>query len=118
MSKEKQYSELVNLFRAAPRKIADHPFDDFRNHEARMLFAGSRSEMGSRDFAPRKAARMLTEIEQRCDAIEECYEFMLSYAYEVTVMKENDESGGTGGWPGSASAAELASGGRQRSRHY
>jgi hypothetical protein len=37
---------------------------------------------------------MLTEIWKRCNAIEECYEFMLAYAGQGLSGKENSQSGG------------------------
>jgi len=37
---------------------------------------------------------MLTEVRERCDAIEECYEFMLAYAAQGLPSDEGSQSGG------------------------
>ncbi len=37
---------------------------------------------------------MLAEVRERCDAIEECYEFMLAYAAQGLPSDEGSESGG------------------------
>jgi len=37
---------------------------------------------------------MLTEISKRCDAIEECYEFLLAYAAQGLPSDEGSQSGG------------------------
>src|SRR5271155_2138383 len=56
----------------------------------------SRHLLRHRDLAERKveAWRMLTEINSRCEAVEECYEFMLAYAAQGLPSDRGSKSGG------------------------
>ena len=70
----------TRVLRCAAREMVDHQVDDPRlDHQAPV------------SRAPRSAAldRPVMDLAARCDAIEECYEFMLAYAAQGVV----DEAG-------------------------
>ena len=75
--------DRARVFRRPAREVADYRIDDRRFDEPRVLSEGARpGTLGSRSPTATysEAWPMATEFLERCDVIEECYEFMLAYA--------------------------------------
>ena len=87
------------LLRGPPGEVGYYRVDDRRFDEPGLLLEGARSAtLGGRrhDVIIRRTAglRMPPEFAERCDTIEECYEFMLAYAGQGLPSDAGSQAGG------------------------